>query len=94
MPQKNNSTKKNKEKLVAVVTHYFDKINVAALKLKAPLKVGDKVLFRSHLGDLFEQEISSIQIEHESVKKAKKGDEIGIKVDQKVHEGNEVYLVE
>jgi hypothetical protein len=94
MPRKSSSTKEKKEKLVAVVTHYFDKIGVAALKLKAPLKVGDKVLFRSHLGDLFEQEITSMQIEHEAVKKAKKGDEVGIKVDQKVHEGNEVYLVE
>jgi putative protease len=93
MPKKANS-KEKKEKLVAVVTHYFDKISVAALKLKAPLAVGDKILFRSHLGDLFEQEVTSMQIEHESVKKAKKGDEIGIKVSQKVHEGNEVYLVE
>ncbi|MGB9847688.1 MAG: hypothetical protein ACPLKV_00490 [Minisyncoccia bacterium] len=93
MPKKTN-TKEKKEKLVAVVTHYFDKIGVAALKLKAPLAVGDKILFRSHLGDLFEQEVTSMQIEHEAVKKAKKGDEVGIKVDQKVHEGNEVYLVE
>jgi len=95
MPSKTPATKKEKkEKLVGVVTHYFDKINVAALKLKAPLSVGDKVLFRSHLGDLFEQEITSMQIEHQSVQKAKKGAEVGIKVTQKVHEGNEVYLVE
>ncbi len=95
MPKKANSqTKEKKEKLIGVVTHYFDKIGVAALKLKAPLSVGDRILFRSNLGDLFEQEITSIQIEHQSVKKAKKGDEVGIKVDQKVHDGNEVYLVE
>lgn len=56
--------------------------------------MGDRILFRSNLGDLFEQEVTSIQIEHQSVQKAKKGDEVGIKVDQKVHDGNEVYLVE
>ncbi|MDD3614475.1 MAG: translation elongation factor-like protein [Candidatus Pacebacteria bacterium] len=95
MPTKTNSKAKEKnEKLIGVVTHYFDKIGVAALKLKAPLAVGDRILFRSNLGDLFEQEVTSIQIEHQSVQKAKKGDEVGIKVDQKVHDGNEVYLVE
>ncbi|MDP2856260.1 MAG: translation elongation factor-like protein [bacterium] len=87
-------TKKTKEKLIGKVTHFFDKIGVAALKLKAPLKSGDTIVFRNNAGeDIFEQKIDSIQIEHESVKKAKKGDEIGIKVDQKVHENNEVYLV-
>ncbi|MCX8015809.1 MAG: translation elongation factor-like protein [Patescibacteria group bacterium] len=91
---KSKAKTQKKEKLVGVVTHYFDKISVAALKLKAPLSIGDKILFRSHLGDLFEQEVTSMQIEHEPVKKAKKGDEVGIKVIQKVHEGNEIYLVE
>jgi putative protease len=87
--------KKAKEKLIGEVTHFFDKISVAALKLKAPLKSGDTIVFRnSAKEELFEQKVGSIQIEHESVKKAKKGDEIGIKVDQKVHENNEAYLVE
>lgn len=87
--------KKAKEKLIGKVTHFFDKISVAALKLKAPLKSGDTIVFRNNAGeDIFEQKIDSIQIEHESVKKAKKGDEIGIKVGQKVHENNEAYLVE
>ena len=87
--------KEKKEKLVGIVTHYFDKISVAALKLTAPLKVGDKIKFRNKAGeDLFEQTVTSMQIEHQPVEKAKKGAEVGIKVDQKVHEGNEVYLAE
>ena len=43
-----------------------------------------------HIGN-FDKNTTSIL---NAVKKAKKGDEVGIKVDQKVHEGNEVYLVE
>jgi len=87
--------KKPKDKLIGEVTHYFDKIGVAALKLKSALKVGDTIVFRNKAGeDLFEEEVKSIQIEHESVTKAKKGDEVGIKVAQKAHDGNEAYLVE
>jgi len=32
-----------KEKLVGKVSHYFDKIKVVAIKLKAPLKKGDTI---------------------------------------------------
>ena len=86
---------KTKEKLIGEVTHYFDKIGVAALKLKAPLKTGQTIIFRTKAGeDLLKQIVGSIQIEHQAVKKAKKGDEIGLKVDQKVHDGNEIYLAE
>ena len=81
-----------KEKLIGKITHYFDKISVAIVELSGVLKVGDRVHIKGHSTD-FEQDISSIQIEHEDLKKAKKGDAIGIKVDEKVREGDEVYLV-
>ena len=80
------------EKLIGKITHYFGKISVAIVELSRVLKVGDKVHIKGHSTD-FEQDISSIQIEHEDVKKAKKGDAVGIKVDEKVREGDEVYLV-
>jgi putative protease len=90
-PEKNQ----NKGKLIGIVSHYFDKISVAAIKLSAPLKVGDKIVFRDHLNnDLFEQEVTSLQINREPINKAQKGDEVGLKVDGKIHDGNEVYLVE
>jgi putative protease len=81
-----------KEKLIGKITHYFDKISVAIVELSSVLKAGDRVHIKGHSTD-FEQDISSIQIEHEGVEKAKKGDAIGVKVDEKVREGDEVYLV-
>jgi len=81
-----------KEKLIGKITHYFDKISVAIIELSGVLKVGDRVHVKGNSTD-FEQDISSIQIEHENVEKAKKGDAIGAKVDEKVKEGDEVYLV-
>ncbi len=80
------------EKLIGKITHYFGKISVAIVELSRVLKVGDRVHIKGHSTD-FEQDISSIQIEHEDVKKAKKGDAVGIKVDEIVREGDEVYLV-
>ena len=81
-----------KEKLIGKITHYFDKISVAIIELSGVLKVGDRVHVKGSSTD-FEQDISSIQIEHEDMKKAKKGDAIGVKIDEKVREGDEVYLI-
>jgi len=81
-----------KEKLIGKITHYFDKISVAIVELSGVLKTGDRIRVKGHNTD-FEQDVSSIQIEHENIEKAKKGDAIGVKVDEKVREGDEVYLV-
>ena len=81
-----------KEKLIGKITHYFDKISVAIIELSGVLKVGDRVHVKGSSTD-FEQDISSIQIEHEDMKKAKKGDAIGVKIDEKVREGDEIYLI-
>lgn len=81
------------EQLIGKVSHYFGNIGVAAIKLTAgELAVGDKIHIKAGNVD-FTQEVNSIQIEHEVVQSAKKGDEIGIKLDEKVHEGNEVHKV-
>ncbi|PIP14847.1 hypothetical protein COW98_00490 [Candidatus Roizmanbacteria bacterium CG22_combo_CG10-13_8_21_14_all_35_9] len=82
------------DKKVGIVSHYFDKISVAIIELSAPLKVGDKLKFVRKGEELFQQEVVSMQIEHQQIQVAKKGDGIGVKVDQKVHEGVEVYKVE
>ena len=72
------------------VTHFFDKISVAVIKLDAALKVGDKIKFEGH-GQSFEQTVDSMQVEHEQIKAAKKGQEVGMKVAQPVKAGDAVY---
>jgi len=76
---------------VGRVTHYFDKIGVAIVELDSSLSVGEKIKFVRGGEDLFEESIESIQIEHEKIESAKKGDTIGLKVSQEVKEGAEVY---
>ena len=85
--------KEPKEELIGKITHYFDKIEVGIIEIKkGKLAVGDKIHVKGTTTD-FEQEIESMQVEHEQVQKAKKGDAVGLKVKDKVREGDEVYLV-
>ena len=74
-----------------MIDHFFGNINVAAIKLKAPLKVGDFIHVKGHTTD-FTQRIESMQIEHHNVAQAKKGEDIGIKVKAKVRQHDLVYL--
>jgi putative protease len=80
------------EKLIGKVIHYFDKIQVAIVELKDKIKIGDKIKIKGHNKE-FEQEVTSLQIEHKDVKEAKKGETVGMKVTEKVKEGDGVYLV-
>ena len=77
-------------KPVGKVTHFFDKISVAVVKLDAPLKVGEKIKFEGH-GQSFEQTVDSMQMEHEKVETAKKGQEVGMKVAKPVKQGDLVF---
>mgnify|MGYP001118584183 CR=1 FL=1 len=80
------------EKFIGKVTHYFPKVEAAIVKLEDNLKIGDKVKFKRGEEE-FEQKVQSMQIEHQDIRNAKKGQEIGLKVDQKVKESWEVYKV-
>ncbi|UCD15008.1 MAG: translation elongation factor-like protein [Candidatus Omnitrophota bacterium] len=81
-----------KEELVGVVDHYFGKISVGIIKLNAPLKIGDTIHIKGAHDD-FSQTVDSMQIEHDVVKSAKKGDAVGIKVAQQVHPNDKVFIV-
>lgn len=77
---------------VGKITHYFDKIGVAVVELCDILKVGETIKISGH-GTEFNQTVSSMQVEHQQVEEAKKGDTIGMKIDQPMKEGAEVYKV-
>ena len=79
------------QKRVGRVVHYFGKINVAVLGLDTDLKIGDRVHFLGPHTD-FLQDVASMQIEHEVVTEAKKGDEVAIKVDQLVRKSDSAYV--
>jgi hypothetical protein len=80
------------EKPVGHISHFFDKIEVGIVELKAPLQVGDTIHIQGHTTD-FVQQVDSLQIEHRAVPAAKAGEAVGIKLGQPVREGDGVFLV-
>ncbi|HDN95439.1 MAG TPA: translation elongation factor-like protein [Thermoplasmatales archaeon] len=79
---------------IGEVTHYFSKISVAAIKItNGNLKIGDKIRIKGATTD-FEQVVESMEINKQKIDEAKPGDEIGIKVKERVREGDKVYKVE
>lgn len=77
-------------KVVGKVRGYFTHVNVAAISLSDSLKKGDKVRIKGHTTD-FEQKVASMQIDRKDVKEAKAGDEIGVKVKDRVRPNDTVY---
>lgn len=68
-----------KKKPIGKITHIYDKIKVAVVALDAGLKAGDNIKIGK--GDRFiEQAVKSMQVDHKKIEKAKKGQEIGLKI--------------
>lgn len=76
--------------LIGKVTHYFGKIGVAVIKLSDNLKTGDNIRIVGGEVD-FTQIVGSMEIDHQKVDKAKTGDSVGLKVNQKIRDGYKVF---
>ncbi|MCK9595916.1 U32 family peptidase [Candidatus Pacearchaeota archaeon] len=88
-----HSASGEKKHFVGKVVHYFDKAQVAAIKLVSNLNVGDKIVIIGNTTGIINSEVTSIEIKNKKVSKAKKGDEIGIKIPTKVRQNDEVYVI-
>lgn len=86
------SMEEKEGKLIGKVAHYFGNISVAVIELSDSLEAGDEIRIVGGETD-FNQKIDSMEVDHKKVKKAKKKESVGLKVDQKVREGYKVYKV-
>ncbi|MEM3399805.1 MAG: translation elongation factor-like protein [Candidatus Micrarchaeia archaeon] len=80
------------KKPIGRIKHFFPKISVAVVELSGELKKGDKISIEGATTFL-EQSVESMQIEHASVDSASAGQSIGLKVVDRVREGDTVYKV-
>ena len=81
------------EEEVARIVNFFAKPGVAALKITAgTIRIGDLLKYKGHTTD-FTEEVASMQIENQPVEEAKAGDEVGIKVKERVREKDRVYKI-
>lgn len=79
-------------KSIGTITHYYGKIEVGVIKLKGALSVGDCISYETPEGD-YEQIVESMEIDRVPVFKAKKGDDIGLKLRRIAKIGSKVIKI-
>jgi len=77
-------------KLIGEVTHFYARIGVAVVNLSGSIEIGDQVHFFGRNTD-FHQQVQSMQIEHQPVSEAGKGQEIAIEVERRVRNHDKIY---
>ena len=77
---------------VGKVSDFFAHPVVAGIGLTGSLKVGDQIHISGHTTDL-EMVVESMQIDNADVQEASAGDSVGIKVPDRVRNGDTVYKV-
>ncbi len=80
------------EQAIGMVSDFFARPVVAAIELKAGLRVGDTIRIKGHTTNL-EMAVESMQIKNVPVEEANAGDSIGVKVTDRVRKGDTVYKV-
>jgi putative protease len=81
------------EELIGKVVKFFAKPSVAAVEITSgSLRVGDSIRIKGHTTDL-EETVASMQIEKESIEEAEPGFLVGIKVTDRVREGDKVFKI-
>ena len=81
------------KKQIGIITRYFHKIGVAAIILEDTLNVGSKISIEGATTNL-EMNVDSMQVDRAEIQSGAKGQEIAIKVADRVRENDIVYLVE
>jgi len=80
------------KKLVGKVKHYFDKIGVAVIELSDDLDEGESISIEGHETKI-EQAADSMQIDRKPIQHAHRGQSIGLKVPERVKEGDKVFKI-
>src|SRR5213594_4739605 len=90
-PRTHASAMPQERKKVGEVFHFYGKIGVAAIRLTDDgIAIGDTVQIQGPSTNL-EQTVDSLQIEHGAVSNAAQGQEVGMKVRDRVREKDFVY---
>ena len=80
------------ETKIGYITHFYNRISVAVLSLTDTLELGDRVHIFGHSTD-FEQNITSMEIEHQKVTSVGPEDEVALKVIEPVRKGDVIYKI-
>jgi len=87
-----HSAATEKKHFVGKINHYFPKIQVATIKLVSELKVGDEIVVIGKTTGLEKAKVERLEIKNKPIKKAIKGQEVGLKL-PKVRKQDQVYKI-
>ena len=81
------------EDQIGKVIAFFRIPVVAVVKVtQGSLKIGDRIWIKGHTTDL-KQTVVSMQVNHQPIQEARKGDEAGMKVSSRARRGDRVYRI-
>ena len=73
------------------MTHYYEHSGACVVSLdEGPLRVGDTIHVRGHTTDFY-QRVERLERDHVAVDSARRGDEVGVAVSQRVRSHDVVY---
>ncbi len=74
------------------IAHYFTRLGVGVVELEGKIAEGDTIALKGSTTD-FKQKVGSMEINGEKVKEAGPGQSIGLKLEERVRPGDEVFKV-
>ncbi len=75
---------------IGEITHYYNQINVAVIYLSGSIRIGDDIHILGRTTD-YRQNVTSLQIEHQSIEEAGPSQEVALKVTRRVRKGDKVF---
>ena len=84
------STMQDPGEPIGRISHYYSHLSVAAIRLDAPLNVGQRIRIKGHTTDLV-QIVESLEVEHRRVERAVPGEDVALKVQDHVREHDVIY---
>ena len=90
------SIAEEKKTKLGKVTQFFPRLKVVAIEIEENQEIenGAEICFIGPTTGYYRTKITDMRLEDKRIKKAKKGDEISFKVDEKLRNVDKVYLIE
>ncbi len=87
-----NSQAKKRKETVGIVANYYRKVGVAEIKVQgASFGIGDELLIQGPTTGNLPVSVESIQVEHNAVDKANRGDNVAVPVPRRVRLNDAVF---
>jgi len=81
------------EEEIGTIDHYYNHAHIAGIHVEnGRLKVGDRIHVRGYTTD-FEEEITSMQVNHTDVREVGEGAHVGVPVHERVRVHDRVYII-